>query len=80
MIGYEGLSFLLLRACRVTDAQLQMLLQPYNMAYPNTEQQLVHMSQHLRRIGHMLERAPGNLATAVRSNGAFPSLLGGGPV
>ena len=31
MIGFEGLSFLLLRACRVTDMQLQMLLEHYNI-------------------------------------------------
>ena len=35
VIGFEGLSFLLLRACRVTDVQLQMLLQHYSMIYPH---------------------------------------------
>ena len=43
-MGYEALSFLLLRACGVTDTQLQMLLQHYNMAYPNAAVQLNHMT------------------------------------
>ena len=44
MIGFEGLSFLLLRACRVTDTQLQLILQHYGMSYPATAAQLTHSS------------------------------------
>ena len=43
MIGYEGLSFLLLRACAVSDIQLTMILQHHNMACPTNAVQLTHM-------------------------------------
>ena len=64
-IGYEGLSFLLLRAAGVSQQQLMMILQHYNMAYPTTPQQMAHMQNQLRRMGHMIERSPNNLASAV---------------
>ena len=35
---------------------LQFLLQHNNMSYPTTAAQLTHMTQQLRRMGHMIER------------------------
>ena len=33
------------------------------------------MTQHLRRIGHMIERSPGNIASAVGSDGGARAFL-----
>ena len=79
-MGFEGYSFLLLRAVGVSDQQLTTLLEHYNMVYPNSQAQLQDLMNRLRRTGHMLEHAPGNLATAVNQHGggahAFPAFDG----
>ena len=65
-MSWEGYSWLLLRACGVNSSQLMTILQPFNNRYPNTEAEFNSMSTTLRRIGHILEHAPGNIAGALR--------------
>ena len=58
----QGLSFVLLRSVGVNDTQLQQLLQPFNGQYPNNDAQFRALQQGLRRMGHILEHHPGNIA------------------
>ena len=46
-----------------------MLLQPFGGHYPNTEVQFTQMRDALRRMGHILERSPGNVAGLLRRGG-----------
>ena len=61
-LSVQGLSFVLLRAVGVTDTQLLNLLQPFNGNYPDTETRFRALQQGLRRMGHILEHHPGNIA------------------
>ena len=65
-MNYEGLSWLLLRACQPNDQQLLMLLQEFQGRYPNTEAQFRIMTNTLRRMGHILENSPDNIAQQLR--------------
>ena len=66
MMSIQGLSFLLLKAIGVTDQQLLTLLLPFNGNYPGTELQYQQLQTSLRRMGHVLENNPGNIAQALR--------------
>ena len=66
-MSWEGYSWLLLRACGVNASQLMTILQPFQNRYPNTEPEFNAMSVALRRIGHILEHAPNNIATQLRT-------------
>ena len=66
MMSIQGLSFLLLKAIGVTDQQLLTLLMPFNGNYPGTEMQYQQLQMSLRRMGHVLENNPGNIAQALR--------------
>ena len=70
IMNVQGLSWLLLRACGVTNQQLIHLLTPLLGQFPATDQQLDVLFTGLRRMGHILEHAPGNLATALQGGGA----------
>ena len=63
-LNVQGCSFLLLKACRVNDQQLLQLLQPFQGVYPANDQEYQRLCTGLRRMGHILERGPGNLATS----------------
>jgi len=69
MMNVQGLAWLLLRACKVSDQHLMNLLTPMQGQFPATEQQLDQMFVMLRRMGHILEQSPGNLATALQGGG-----------
>ena len=43
------------------------LLQPYGNRYPSTEIEFNGMTAMLRRIGHIIEHAPNNIASALRN-------------
>ena len=62
----EGLSWMLLRTIGVNDQQLLQLLGPYGGNFPSTQQQYAHMQTALRRMGHILENQPGNVAQSLR--------------
>ena len=64
-MSWEGYSWLVLRACGVSTNQLMQLLQRFDDKYPSDEREYNTLATSLRRMGHMLEGAPGNLASAL---------------
>ena len=65
-VSITGLTWLLLRAVGVSDVQLLQILTPFGGNFPQTEQELQLLKQQLRRMGHVLENSPGNIASALR--------------
>ena len=55
----------ILRACNVAPQHLFNLLQPFNDQLPSTAEQLSALCRTLRRHGHIAERLPGNIASAL---------------
>ena len=67
-MSWEGYSWLLLKACRPNQQQLVNILQPFQMNFPNNEQQFNAMSTTLRRLGHILEGSSMNIASQLKGN------------
>ena len=67
-ISIQGLAWILLRACSVNDTQLITLLQPFNGLFPSTQDQYNQLCVGLRRMGHIIERSPGNIASQLRGS------------
>jgi hypothetical protein len=65
-MNYEALTWLLLSACNPNEHQLLMLLQDFRGRYPTTEQEYRTLTQSLRRMGHILENSPDNIAQQLR--------------
>ena len=79
-MSVQGLTWLLLRACHINDTQFLDLLRPFAGLYPATDQQYHELCTALRRMGHILERNPGNLASSLRTQGhgaAVPTFFTG---
>ena len=66
VMSITGLTWLLLRAIGVSDHQLLTLLAPFNGVFPQTDAELAQLKTQLRRMGHILEHAPGNIAASLR--------------
>ena len=66
-MGIEGLTWLLLKACQVNETQLLDLLRPTNGRFPTTEVELRQLMTAIRRMGHVLEHQPDNLAAQLRN-------------
>ena len=66
-MSWEGYSWLLLRACGINQHQLLNVLQPYQGRFPSTEAEFNAMQLTLRRMGHILEHTPGNIASQLRA-------------
>ena len=81
MIGREGLGYLLLRARGLSDNKLVMILHCYKVASPGVGARPLRACQRLRRLGHVWERAPGNLGSAARAGARAPAFMAneGGP-
>ena len=60
---YEGYSWLLLKACGVSQHQLIILLQPTAGRFPTNDQEFSAMILAIRRMGHILEGSTGNIAS-----------------
>ena len=58
----EGMAWKLLMACGVNKDQLLTLLQPFGNRLPHNEAEMRNLYTSLRRIGHVLENAPDNIA------------------
>ena len=70
-VSWEGLSWILVKAVGISDNQLVQILQPYQGVLPSNQGQFDQLRLSLRRMGHILENYPGNLAQSVRNrNGA----------
>ncbi|CAE7719417.1 NPF8.5 [Symbiodinium sp. CCMP2592] len=67
-LSVETASLLLLRACGVNSEQFQALTQPFGLRMPSTEQEYAQMCHHLRRMGHIVERHPNNIASGLRGH------------
>ena len=78
-MSVEGAALQLLRACQVSPSQLMTLLQPLNNNLPTTEVDFRQLQDRMRRIGHVMEHAPNNVAQSLRGNqearqGAYAAL------
>ena len=67
IVSIQGVTWILLRAVGITDQQLLQLLSPFNGLFPSTEAEFTQLKTSLRRMGHILERAPGNLREGLRT-------------
>ena len=67
MVSWEGLSWMLVKAVGISDNQLVQILQPYQGVLPGNQSQFSQLRLSLRRMGHILENYPGNLAQSVRN-------------
>ena len=66
-VSIETAALLLLRACGVTAEQFQVLTQPFGLRLPTVDAEFQQMTHHLRRMGHIVERFPHNIASGLRS-------------
>ena len=73
VVGVQGVAWILLRAIGISDQQLIQLLAPFNGLFPANEAELTQLKTSLRRMGHILERTPGNLREGLRISGPNPS-------
>jgi len=67
-MSWEGYTWILLRSIGVSCQDLINVLQPVQGQFPSTEPEFDAMCMTLRRMGHIRENAPHNLAHALRSN------------
>ena len=65
-VSVETAALLLLRACGVSSEQFQTLTQPFGLRLPTTDPEFAQMTHHLRRLGHIVERFPNNIASGIR--------------
>ena len=70
-ISLETASLLLLRACGVSAEQFQSLTQPFGYRLPTTELEFTQLGHHLRRMGHIVERFPNNIASGLRQSAHY---------
>ena len=69
-ISTESAALILLRAVGVSAEQFQRLTQPFGLRLPNTEAEFAQLSHSLRRMGHIIEHHPANIARSLRSSSA----------
>ncbi|CAL1129607.1 unnamed protein product, partial [Cladocopium goreaui] len=68
ILSVQGITWILLRAIGISDPKLIQLLAPFNGLFPSTEAEYTQLKTNLRRMGHILERTPGNLRDGLRSS------------
>ena len=84
-MSIQGLVWLLLRACAVDDTQLMQLLVPTNGLFPVTQQEYDRLITLLKRMGHIIENSPNNVAQLLRgqhfprTTNAYLTDTSGGP-
>ena len=67
-MSWEGYTWILLRAIGVSSQDIISVLQPVQGQFPSTEADFDTICLTLRRMGHIRETAPNDLAHALRSN------------
>lgn len=77
VVSIQGLVWIPLRACEVNDTQLMQVLAPTHGLLPATNLEYDHMKLLLRRMGHIIEGSPLNLAAQLRRQ--HPSTRHGAP-
>ena len=65
--NHSQLTSKLLREISLSHQQLSCILQPTNQTYPNDESEFTHMCILIRRICHITERTPNNIAQQLAS-------------
>jgi hypothetical protein len=65
-MSVEGFTMILFRAVGLNEDQLLQVLSPLGGHFPQTDAQFDQASAYLRRMGHILENAPGNVAQQLR--------------
>lgn len=72
-ISTESAALILLRAIGVSAEQFQRLTQPFGLRLPNTEAEFAQLSHNLRRMGHIIEHHPANIARSLHGASAHQS-------
>ncbi len=67
-VSTESASLILLRAIGVSSEQFQRLTQPFGLRLPNSEAELAQLMHQLRRMGHIIEHHPSNIADSLHRN------------
>ncbi len=65
VMSTEGCALQILRACGVSTHQMMTLLQPFGTNLPRNEAELASLTSEMRRMGHILENTPGNIASSL---------------
>ena len=64
-VSIETASLMLLKAVGVSPEQFQALTQPFGLRLPNTDDEFIQLTHHLRRMGHIVERSQLNIASTL---------------
>ena len=64
-ISTESAALILLRAIGVSAEQFQRLTQPFGLRLPNNEADFAQLTHNLRRMGHIIEHHPANIARSL---------------
>ena len=64
-MSMPGYAITLLKACGVNNEQLLQVLAPINGRLPQNEDELRQLQAYLRRMGHILEAFPNNVAQSL---------------
>ena len=72
-VSTEPASLILLRAIGVSSEQFQRLTQPFGLRLPNSEEELAQLMHQLRRMGHIIEHRPANIADSLHRNAGASS-------
>eukprot|EP00434_Breviolum_minutum_P044271 symbB.v1.2.039526.t1/scaffold6626.1/size16615/2 len=64
-ISTESAALILLRAVGVSAEQFQRLTQPFGLRLPNNEAEFAQLTHNLRRMGHIIEHHPANIARSL---------------
>ena len=67
-VSTESASLILLRAIGVSSEQFQRLTQPFGLRLLNSEAELAQLMHQLRRMGHIIEHHPSNIADSLHRN------------
>ncbi|CAE7741630.1 unnamed protein product [Symbiodinium microadriaticum] len=65
-VAIETAALILLRACGVSSEQFQTLTQPFGLRLPANDAEFSQLCHHLRRMAHIVERHPNNIASGLR--------------
>ena len=79
-ISVQGLTWILIKACGVSDQQFLTLMRPTAGLMPAMDAEFTALRTQLRRMCRILERAPGNLASHLRGGGPAARAFMAGPI
>lgn len=70
-ISVETAALILLRSCGVSSEQFQVLTQPFGLRLPANDLEFSQLCHHWRRMAHIVERHPNNIASGLRQQAHF---------